>query len=214
MSVKSASRDATRSLLPRLEILQGDRAASCGNTGSVNNKLFRLIDLMTMSADDYLSEWFERSEIKAVLAYYSGIGTFAGPKSPGSAYVVHAPPDGRACRRWRLGFHPRRHGGDHSSHLPNRVSREGPRLSRRIAKSPRLTPANGRVSGVTLADGTRYEGGHRRKQRFCQTHFPQVSRQGRRLPLEFVRDIESYRTFSTAFKINIACERSAAIQGV
>jgi phytoene dehydrogenase-like protein len=54
----------------------------------VNNKLFRLIDLMTMSADDYLSEWFERTEIKAVLAYYSGIGTFVGPKSPGSAYVI------------------------------------------------------------------------------------------------------------------------------
>ena len=43
---------------------------------------------MTMSADDYLSEWFERSEVKAVLAYYCGIGTFVGPKSPGSAYVV------------------------------------------------------------------------------------------------------------------------------
>ena len=54
----------------------------------VGGKLFRLIDLMTMSADDYLSEWFESSEVKAVLAYYCGIGTFVGPKSPGSAYVV------------------------------------------------------------------------------------------------------------------------------
>jgi len=29
-----------------------------------------------------------RTEIKAVLAYYCGIGTFVGPKSPDSAYVV------------------------------------------------------------------------------------------------------------------------------
>jgi phytoene dehydrogenase-like protein len=29
-----------------------------------------------------------RTEIKAVPAYYCGIGTFVGPKSPGSAYVV------------------------------------------------------------------------------------------------------------------------------
>ena len=54
----------------------------------IGDKLFRLVDLMTMSADDYLSEWFESTHIKAVLAYYSGIGTFVGPKSPGSAYVI------------------------------------------------------------------------------------------------------------------------------
>ena len=54
----------------------------------VRGKLFRLIDLFTMSADDYLSEWFESTHVKAVLAYYCGIGTFVGPKSPGSAYVV------------------------------------------------------------------------------------------------------------------------------
>ncbi|HTP37736.1 MAG TPA: NAD(P)/FAD-dependent oxidoreductase, partial [Methyloceanibacter sp.] len=54
----------------------------------IGGKLFRLIDLMTMSADDYLSEWFESTYVKAVLAYYCGIGTFAGPKSPGSAYVI------------------------------------------------------------------------------------------------------------------------------
>ena len=54
----------------------------------VRGKLFRLMDLFTMSADDYLSEWFESTHVKAVLAYYCGIGTFVGPRSPGSAYVV------------------------------------------------------------------------------------------------------------------------------
>ena len=52
-----------------------------GNIAASGNKLFRLVDLVTMSADDYLSEWFERTEIKAVLAYYSGIGTLSGRKS-------------------------------------------------------------------------------------------------------------------------------------
>ena len=92
----------------------------------VGDKLFRLVDLMTMSADDYLSEWFERSEIKAVLAYYCGIGTFVGPKSPGLRLRRDAPSDGRTCRRGRLGFRARRHGIDHSGHRPIRT-REGPR---------------------------------------------------------------------------------------
>ena len=43
---------------------------------------------MTMSADDYLARWFEHGVTRAVLGYYCSIGTFAGPKTPGSAYVV------------------------------------------------------------------------------------------------------------------------------
>ena len=41
-----------------------------------------------MSADDYLARWFEHGVTRAVLGYYCSIGTFAGPKTPGSAYVV------------------------------------------------------------------------------------------------------------------------------
>src|SRR3984957_4983278 len=58
-----------------------ETAKFLGKYRRVGGKLFRLIDLMTMSADDYLSEWFESPEVKAVLAYYCGIGTFVGPKS-------------------------------------------------------------------------------------------------------------------------------------
>src|SRR5258708_25426754 len=41
-----------------------------------------------MGADDCLPEWFGNSYVMAVLAYYCGIGTFAGPRTPGSAYVI------------------------------------------------------------------------------------------------------------------------------
>ena len=43
---------------------------------------------MTQSAYEFLSSWFESDTVKAILAYYASIGTFAGPKSPGSAYVI------------------------------------------------------------------------------------------------------------------------------
>jgi len=54
----------------------------------IGDRMFRIVDLMTMSADDFLRQWFDDSRIRAVLAYYASIGTFAGPKSPGSAYVI------------------------------------------------------------------------------------------------------------------------------
>ena len=50
--------------------------------------MYRVVDLLTQSAYDYLSRWFESDIVKAILAYYASIGTFAGPKSPGSAYVI------------------------------------------------------------------------------------------------------------------------------
>ena len=40
--------------------------------------MYRIADLFTQSADQYLSRWFESDVIKAVLAYYSGIGTTRG----------------------------------------------------------------------------------------------------------------------------------------
>ena len=54
----------------------------------IGDQAYRLVDLLTQSADDYLSAWFENDIIRSVLAYYACIGTFAGPKSPGTAYVI------------------------------------------------------------------------------------------------------------------------------
>ena len=47
-----------------------------------------LFKLMTMSASDFLDEWFELEPLKATKAASGIIGTFLGPKSPGTAYVL------------------------------------------------------------------------------------------------------------------------------
>jgi phytoene dehydrogenase-like protein len=44
--------------------------------------------LMLMSARDLLDEWFESDELKAALCTQGVIGTFAGPRTPGTAYVL------------------------------------------------------------------------------------------------------------------------------
>ncbi|MDI1345536.1 MAG: NAD(P)/FAD-dependent oxidoreductase, partial [Pseudolabrys sp.] len=49
---------------------------------------YRIVDLMTQSVYDYLGRWFESDTIKALFGYYASIGTFAGPKSPSTAYVL------------------------------------------------------------------------------------------------------------------------------
>jgi phytoene dehydrogenase-like protein len=46
-----------------------------------------LYKLMTMSSADFLDEWFETEPLKATLSASGIIGTFLGPRSPGTAYV-------------------------------------------------------------------------------------------------------------------------------
>ena len=47
-----------------------------------------LFKLMTMSSADYLDEWYEFDPLKATKSASGIIGTFLGPRSPGSAYVL------------------------------------------------------------------------------------------------------------------------------
>ena len=51
-------------------------------------KFYWLTKIMTMSAYDFLSEWFETDVLIASIAQVGIIGTFLGPKSPGTAYVL------------------------------------------------------------------------------------------------------------------------------
>ena len=46
------------------------------------------IQLMTMSASDFLDQWFETDPLKATMSASGIIGTYQGVKSPGTAYVL------------------------------------------------------------------------------------------------------------------------------
>ena len=41
-----------------------------------------------MSAADFLDQWFETEPLKATMSASGIIGTFQGPRSPGTAYVL------------------------------------------------------------------------------------------------------------------------------
>ncbi|MBI4408939.1 MAG: NAD(P)/FAD-dependent oxidoreductase [Gemmatimonadetes bacterium] len=51
-------------------------------------RLYALYKLMTMSSADFLDEWFESEPLKATKSASGIIGTFLGPRSPGTAYVL------------------------------------------------------------------------------------------------------------------------------
>ena len=46
------------------------------------------LQLLTMSAVDFLDQWFETDVLKATMSASGIIGTFLGVRSPGTAYVL------------------------------------------------------------------------------------------------------------------------------
>src|SRR5688572_29841824 len=49
---------------------------------------YNQVQLMTMSAVDFLDQWYETDVLKATMAASGIIGTFLGVRSPGTAYVL------------------------------------------------------------------------------------------------------------------------------
>jgi phytoene dehydrogenase-like protein len=167
----------------------------------IGDRMYRLIDLLTQSAYDYLSVWFESDVIKAVLGYYACIGTFAGPRSPGTAYVIlhhlmgeHAGAGGWGFVRGGMGA------------ITQAIARSGARFGMEVLTSAAVAEvlvSEGRVRGVRTADGREF----RAKVVACNANAKTLFRQlvqPVHLPAELLEEIDAFRTFSTAFKMNIA----------
>lgn len=167
-------------------------------------KFFEIANMITMSAYDFLSEWFEDERIKAVLAYYASIGTFAGPKTPGSAYVImhHVMGENAGAGGWgfikggmgmitqSLASAAREHG---ATILTDSAVRE-------------VRTVDGRVRGVITTDGRSFSAPVVISNASAKHLYLDLVGEDR-LPAEVTRDIRGYRTFSTAFKMNLAVER-------
>ena len=114
--------------------------------------LYDLTKLMTMSSADFLDEWFETDVLKATMSASGIIGTFMGPRSPGTAYVLlhhyMGELDG-AFRSW--GF--ARGGMGTISRVIAEAARHHGAEIRTQAAVDQVLIKNGRAYGVVLASG-------------------------------------------------------------
>ncbi len=115
-------------------------------------QLFLLAKLMTMSAADFLDQWFESDPLKGTMSASGIIGTYLGPRSPGTAYVLlhhyMGEIDG-AFRAW--GFAKGGTGG-----IADAIARSAEALGAEIrcnAPVAQVIVKNGRAVGVALENG-------------------------------------------------------------
>jgi phytoene dehydrogenase-like protein len=159
--------------------------------------------LFTMSATDLLERWFETPQMKGFMAVNGIIGTWAGPDAPGTAYVLmhHSVGDIGDGEVASWGFV---EGGMGAvAEACERSARAFGAEVRTEAAVDRVLTVNGRVRGVTLADGEEILA-----PIVVTTCHPKITflRQLERseLPEAFVHDIECWRTRSGTVKINLA----------
>jgi phytoene dehydrogenase-like protein len=166
--------------------------------------LHRMAKMMTMSAFDFLREWFESDTLIAPMSVSGIIGTYLGVRSPGTAYVLlhhyMGEIDGVA-RAW--GFS--KGGTGQISLATASAAREHGAEIRTSAGVRKLLMKGGEACGVALEDGTEIRA---RTVVSCLeprlTFFRLVGRE--HLPDEFCRDLDHYRLRGSSGKVNMALD--------
>jgi phytoene dehydrogenase-like protein len=165
-------------------------------------EIHRISKLVTQSSADLLDEWFEFDPLKGTKVASGIIGTFLGPRSPGTAYVLlhhyMGEIDG-AFRAW--GFAKNGTGGVSAA-----IARSARALGVEIRTSApvqKVIVRGGRAAGVALENGDELQAkvvlsAADPKRSFLQfvdaQHFPD----------EFVRAIRNFRVRGSSGKVNIA----------
>src|SRR6202046_958007 len=113
---------------------------------------YKQVQLMTLSAIDFLDQWFETDVLKATMSASGIIGTFLGVRSPGTAYVLVPHYMGAihgAFRAW--GF--ARGGTGAISNAIADAAREAGVEIRTKAAIAQIIVKGGKAKGVVLANG-------------------------------------------------------------
>jgi phytoene dehydrogenase-like protein len=116
------------------------------------------IQLMTMSAADFLDQWFETEPLKATMSASGIIGTFQGPRSPGTAYVLLHHYMGEIDGAFRAWGVPRGGTGSVAAAIANAALAEGVEI-RTEAGVANVRTTGGRATSVVLQSGEEIESG-------------------------------------------------------
>ena len=169
-----------------------------------SDERYTLIQLMTMSAADFLDQWFETDVLKATMSASGIIGTFLGVRSPGTAYVLlhhyMGEIDG-AFRSWGLV----RGGTGAISNAIAEAAREAGAEIRTEAPTARISVANGQATGVVLENGDEITANVVSSSVDPRLTFIRMVG-AENLPGDFVEDINRYKFRGSSGKVNLALD--------
>ncbi|HEX6384350.1 MAG TPA: NAD(P)/FAD-dependent oxidoreductase, partial [Anaerolineae bacterium] len=172
--------------------------------GLGEDKLYAFIKLMTMSSADFLDEWFETEALKATMAASGIIGTFLGPRSPGTAYVLLHHYMGEIDGVFRAWGFARGGTGSVSEAIASAARHFGAEI-RTDAPVAEVILNNDRAVGVTLENGEEIRATVVASSLDPRRTFLQLVDE-KALPADFVAAIHSFRYRGSSAKVNLALD--------
>lgn len=169
-----------------------------------SQRVHALYKLMTMSSADYLDEWFEFDPLKATKSASGIIGSFLGPRSPGSAYVLLHHYMGEIDGAFRAWGFQKGGTGAVSNAIANAARAFGCEI-RTDAAVERVLVRDGRATGVALETGEEFAApvvvsGLDPRRTFTQLVEPGL------LPDDVVDSVRRYRFRGSSGKVNLALD--------
>jgi phytoene dehydrogenase-like protein len=165
---------------------------------------YNQVQLMTMSAADFLDQWFETDVLKATMSASGIIGTFLGVRSPGTAYVLlhhyMGEIDG-AFRSW--GF--ARGGTGAISNSIAEAAKEAGAEIRTQAATAKIMVKNGKAKGVVLHNGDEIHADVVSSSVDPRHTFIEFMEPGQ-LPDDFVEEVRRYKFRGSSGKVNLALD--------
>jgi phytoene dehydrogenase-like protein len=167
-------------------------------------QLYMLTKLMTMSSADFLEEWFECEPLKASMSASGIIGTYLGPRSPGTAYVLLHHYMGEIDGSFRAWGFQKGGTGAIAETIASAARSFGAEI-RVNASVARVIVKNGRATGVALQNGDELEANVvisslDPKRTFLQMVDPSL------LPDEMVSAIRKFNIRGSSGKVNLALD--------
>jgi phytoene dehydrogenase-like protein len=163
------------------------------------------VQLMTMSATDFLRQWFVTDPLIATMSASGIIGTYLGIQSPGTAYVLlhhyMGEIDG-AFRAWGI---PRGGTGGISYAIASAAQALGAEI-RTEAPVARIKLKGDRAVGVVLESGEEIEAGEVLSSADAKVTFLDLLEPGTLDP-EFEAEIRRFKFRGSSGKVNLAVDR-------
>src|SRR6266699_2515268 len=165
---------------------------------------YNQVQLMTMSAVDFLDQWFETDVLKATMSASGIIGTFLGVRSPGTAYVLlhhyMGEIDG-AFRSWGLS----RGGTGAISNAIADAGREAGVEIRTEAPIAKIILKNGAAKGGVLQNGDEIYADVISSSVDPRLTFMKMVGE-EHLPDDFTDDLKRYKYRGSSGKVNLALD--------
>ena len=162
------------------------------------------VQLMTMSATEFLQQWFETDPLIATMSASGIIGTFQGVRSPGTAYVLlhhyMGEIDG-AFRAWGI---PRGGTGAISESIASAARAAGVEI-RTEAPVARIDVRNGRAKGVVLESGEEIGAGTVLSSVDSHVTFLRLVEPSNLEP-SFLEEVRRYKFRGSSGKVNLALD--------